>query len=178
MTSLPLVALDIARGEWIAGVRGGAPPFAKYRGTRVDEYQRAVGLPVPPNPTVPGFFWCAAAVYWTLARASEALSIPNPCPKTAGALRLWQFAPHACQTASAHAGCVFVLDRGGGRGHVGFVQSVANGGVLTTIEPDTANHELSATGDAWGRHDWDPAEGKRGALVGYLDFGAAPALVA
>lgn len=177
MSTLADRALEVARMEYVAGVRGGEPPFAKYRGTRVDEYQRSVGLQVPEDPAHPGFFWCAAGVYWCFQRAQlliasecKGLTLPNRCPRTAGALHMWQFATQACQTQSPSPGCVFVLNRGGGRGHVGFVQQVEYGGVLTTIEPDTSNSELSAIGDAWGRHEWNPADGKRGVLVGYLTF--------
>lgn len=171
MTDLAAKALEIARGELAAGVQGHQlPMWGRFRGLRVDEYQRSVALPLAPNPQLQGWPWCAAAVFWCFETARAALNIPNPCPRTGGALKLWHLAPDACRTQQPAPGDVFVLDRGEGRGHVGFVELVEDGGALTTIEPDTSNHALSATGDAWGRHTWSPADGTRGALVGFLRF--------
>jgi hypothetical protein len=97
---------------------------------------------------------------------------PVPCPRTAGALHLWELAPLTARTQLPAPGDVFVLDRGKGRGHVGFVVTASPGGnVIGTIEPDTSSSS-SATGDAWGEHPfWSPTDGARGKLVGYLNFG-------
>jgi hypothetical protein len=173
-----------AQQELAKGVRGGVKPFARFRGTRVDEYQRAVGLPVPPNPTVPAFPWCAAAVYTLFSEAVTAMNIEasthlvdglgsgvltNPCPRTGSALHLWRNAT-AHQTSQASPGCVFVLDRGGGHGHVGFVEQALSPFVLTTVEPDTSS-DMSPTGDSWGRHVGWNTNGRHGmTLLGYLQF--------
>lgn len=168
MSALSLAALAVAQAELAAGVRGGVAPFARFRGLRVDEYQRAVRLPLPPDPTVEGNPWCAAAVYWCFERAVEdAGDVYVPCPRTAGALHLWDSAPAAARVQEPEPGAVFVLDRGKGRGHVGFVLT-ASDHAITTVEPDTANTTLSATGDAWGQHLWSPADGVRGTLLGYM----------
>lgn len=172
MSALADKALELARAEIAAGVCGHQlPMWGRFRGLRVDEYQRGVGLPLAPNPQLQGFPWCAAAVHYLYECAAKALEVPNPCPRTGGALKMWELSPEACRTQQAAPGCVFVLDRGEGKGHVGFVESVADDGSLTTLEPDTANRALSASGDAWGRHKWNPADGTRGRLVGYLQFG-------
>jgi hypothetical protein len=172
MSALSAKALEIARGELAAGIRGHElPMWGRFRGLRVDEYQRAVSLPLAPNPQLQGFPWCAAGVHWCFDGAARELGLPNPCPRTGGALKMWDAAQDAHGTHSPSPGDVFVLDRGGGgHGHVGFVELVEAGGVLTTVEPDTGNRALSATGDAWGRHTWDPAEGARGVLLGFLTF--------
>lgn len=171
MSALGLKALDYARLQLDTGVRGGIlPMWGRFRGLRVDEYQRAVGLPVPPNSQLQGFPWCAAAIYWTFQEAAHDLGVPNPCPKTGGALKMWDAAQDMYGTHQPAPGCVFVVDRGGGKGHVGFVELVEPGGLIATLEPDTSNHALSATGDCWGRHVWSPADGARGVLLGYLAF--------
>jgi hypothetical protein len=161
--------LAAAQGELAAGIRGGVLPFARFRGLRVDEYQRAVGLPLPPDMTEEGFPWCASAIYTLCEEEAQRLGVPNLCPRTGGALHLWDTAPAGCKTDTPEPGAIFVLDRGHGKGHVGVVES-ASGAFITTVEPDTSNTSLSATGDAWGSHTWSPADRARGVLLGYLVF--------
>jgi hypothetical protein len=178
MSALSDRVLLAAQQELAKGIRGGVKPFARFRGTRVDEYQRAVGLPLAPNPTIPGFQWCASAVYTLFSEQVTAMNIEastwsgvltNPCPRTGSALHLWRNAT-AHQTQSPSPGCVFVLDRGGGHGHVGFVEQALSPFVLTTVEPDTSS-DMSPTGDSWGRHVGWNTNGRHGmTLLGYLVF--------
>jgi hypothetical protein len=164
-------ALELANLELATGVRGGLfPPYARFRGPRVDEYQLAVGLPLDPDPSKQGYPWCASAVYWLFRRAAAILDVPNPCPRTAGAIHLWDAAQDVAGTHTPLPGCVFVLDRGHGKGHVGFVSYVRGDGLIHSVEPDTSNLAMTATGDAWGEHDWDPRIEERGTLLGYLAF--------
>ena len=131
--------LEAARGE--IGVREDPP--GSNRGPKVDEYLRSVGL----NPAAGSFAWCAAFVCWCFGKGAAALGAPNPLPRTAGALKLWNDAGKtgAKRIGAAEArskpslvkpGQVFVLSAGGGLGHVGIVESAENG-VLTTIEGNT-----------------------------------------
>ena len=85
-----------------------------------------------------------------------------------------ELANAATRLPGPQAGAVFVLDRGKGHGHVGIVEVLGPlPGQITSVEPDT-NGAGSATGDAWGRHSWEPDSGDRGELVGWFDFGLAP----
>lgn len=139
-------------------------------GPEVDLYLASVGLE-------PGASWCAAFVYWCFRRAANSLTVPSPCPKTGGALKLWKLAdPHFHMTAPAR-GRVFVMDHGQGLGHVGFVEAVREDGSIDSVEGNT-NAAGSRNGDRVARHAWDPRTGARGVLVGYLDFGAQLPLVA
>ena len=192
MSALALAALAVARGELAKGVRGGRAGWGRFRGLEVDAYQRGVGLALSPDPKVEGHPWCAAGVYACFEEAAPfipasvgpggvtaALSNKlawgeakaNPCPRTAGALHMWDTSPLTARAQIPEPGAVFVLDKGKGKGHVGFVASVSPDGLtITTVEPDT-NAAGSTTGDAWGEHLWAPADGARGRLVGYLVFG-------
>lgn len=140
-----------------------------------------VGLKPHEDREQEGYPWCAAAVHacFNAAVADAAYTadpmqtyVPdNPCPRTAGALHLWELAPLTARTQLPAPGDVFVLDRGKGRGHVGFVASVSpDGQSITSCEPDT-NAAGSTTGDAWGERFWRPSDGVRGRLVGYLEMG-------
>ena len=176
MSDLSIAALAVAQGELARGVRGGLPGWGRFRSADIDAYMTLVGIPPHADPTEEGLPWCAAAVHACFANAcagpvgSTTPATVNPCPRTAGALHLWELSPLAARTQLAAPGDVFVLDRGKGRGHVGFVLAVSpDGKTLTTFEPDTSSSS-SATGDAWGQHLWQPSDGARGRLVGFLAF--------
>lgn len=136
--ALAAAALDAARAE--IGVRE-VPPGSN-RGPEVDAYLRAVGL----DPAAGSFAWCAAFVYWCFGKGAAALGAPNPLPRTAGALALWNggraamtripAADALARPALVAPGQIFILSTGGGFGHVGLVEAV-DGGVLTTIEGNT-----------------------------------------
>jgi hypothetical protein len=142
----------------------GTRESSRNSGPRVDEYLASVGLDG-------GYPWCAAFVHFCAGKARPAGFI-NPCPRTAGALRMWELSHPECRTKTPAPGCIFVLDTGatGGAGHVGIVEEVCGDGTIITIEGNT-NSEGSREGDCVGRHKWNPAEGKRGVLRGYIDLG-------
>lgn len=120
----------------------------------------------------PGKAWCAAFVSSMHLEAAIGCGVPNPCPRTAGALRLWELAPVRCRTNLPAPGDVFVLDTGeeGGAGHVGIVESVSpDGQTITTIEGNTGDAG-EREGTKVARHTWKPILGKRGKLIGYLAF--------
>lgn len=187
MSTLSLAALAIARDQLAAGVRGGQP--ARFRGPEVDVYLASVGLHVGQPDGIdksegpfPGHPWCAAFVYWCFEQAVEAdktgIAI-NPCPRTAGALHLYERAPLKARVALPAPGDVFVLSHGGGKGHVGFCEAVSpDGQWLTTIEGDTfrtlaeaydAGDPAARSGDCVGQHTWRN-DGSRGVLLGWLDL--------
>lgn len=120
----------------------------------------------------PGDPWCAAYVAAVHRMAAVECDLPNPCPRTAGALRLWDLTLPECRRELPAPGDVFVLDTGapGGAGHAGIVEAVNPAGdTLTTIEGNS-NEAGSREGDAVVRHTWRPRDGKRGRVVGYLQM--------
>lgn len=130
----PLLAkvVEIAHGE--IGVL--EVPAYSNGGPRVNQYLASVGLGT-------GFSWCAAFAYWCYQQAADSLGVKNPMVKTAGCLDAWNRAPAAGakripsnDPARVMAGQVFVMDHGGGLGHMGIVERV-DGGNLTTIEGNT-----------------------------------------
>jgi hypothetical protein len=188
MSALSLSALKFAQDALSAGVKGGDP--ARFRGKEVDAYLASVGLMVADQPNGnaplivgPGYPWCAAFVYWCFEQAVAAdktgIAI-NPCPRTAGALHLYERAPLKCRAALPAPGDVFVLSHGGGKGHTGLVESVSPDSLtVTTVEGDTyatlakaqaAGDPAARSGDSVGRHTWTPGGGKRGVLLGWLDL--------
>ena len=179
MSALSLAALAVAQSELARGVRGGLPGWGRFRSPDIDAYMTLVGFTPHADPMQEGWPWCAAAVFACFASASQTppadptqTYVPdNPCPRTAGALHLWDLSPLSARTQLPAPGDVFVIDKGKGRGHVGFVATVSpDGQTITSVEPDT-NAAGSTTGDAWGEHFWKPSDGARGRLVGYLNFG-------
>lgn len=133
-------ALEVARSQ--IGVR--EQPTGSNRGVEVDGYLRAVDL----EPTQGSFAWCAAFVYWCFARAADELGVDNPAVRTAGVLDHWRRAgtvPRATKVKGAEAaqdptlvpsGALFAISVGHGLGHMGFVESVTAGS-LVTIEGNT-----------------------------------------
>lgn len=140
----------------------GTRETSRNSGERVDEYLASVGLD-------PGYPWCAAFVHWCAGKARPAGFI-NPCPRTAGALKLWDLSHPDCRRGIPAPGFVFVLDHGHGLGHVGIVEEVVGDGSIITVEGNT-NSEGSREGDRVARHRWSPAIGTRGTLLGYVDLG-------
>lgn len=170
---LSLRALAIGQAAVAAGVRGGVSPFARFRGLQVDEYQRSVGLPLAPNPTVQGFPWCSAAQYFNHAEAGTATE-QSHYPRTASALHVAEQAPDYCKLAGPQPGAVGVLKHKDGiHGHIVQCETVNDDGTVTTCEGDT-DENMSGTGDRWCRHTWNPADGTRGELILWADFGLQP----
>lgn len=140
-------------------------------GPEVEAYLANVGLSA-------GASWCAAFVFTAFRRAAATSGGVNPCPKTGGALKLWQLADKHFRLADPARGRVFVMDHGSGLGHVGLVEFVRADGSIDSIEGNT-NAVGSRNGDRVARHGgWNPRDGSRGALVGFLDFDVPLPLVA
>ena len=120
----------------------------------------------------PGDPWCMAWLCGMHREAAVSLDMPNPCPRTAGALRLWDLALPECRTELPAPGDAFVLDTGapGGAGHVGIVVAVSPDGETITSCEGNSNEHGSREGNAVVMHTWNPADGRRGKLVGYLSL--------
>ena len=116
-------ALEIALGE--AGVRevGG-----NNRGSRVEEYLRAVGLP-------PGQPWCCAFVLWCYEQACAEFGVKMLLPSTGKCARLWQRTPTLWLSKHPSRGAIAIrLNRPEDRdtpGHAGIVLSFSHANVST-----------------------------------------------
>jgi hypothetical protein len=109
---------------------------SRNSGPEVDAYLRSVGLG-------PGFAWCTAFVHWCFDQGSAVCALDNPCPRTAGALALWDkhigasLALVPGEADEVQPGDVFVIDHGHGLGHVGFIEGRKDDGSWWTIEGNT-----------------------------------------
>lgn len=109
-------------------------PLGSNSGPKVNQYLASVGLG-------PGYYWCAAFVYYCGKLASERLDLNNPIYKTAGCLEHWNNtkgvkitkARAVNDSSLIKIGSIFIMDHGGGAGHTGIVTSV-EGGYINTIE--------------------------------------------
>jgi hypothetical protein len=137
-------------------------------GPEVDEFLREVGLP-------PGNSWCAAFVYWCFRQGAQQLKIVNPCPRTAGAVKLWTLADATWRTQVPAPGCIYVLDHGGGKGHAGIVEAIDGLQVATEISGNT-NQAGSRQGNTVWRHSGPPEVTHGGRLLGYVDIDRAAAV--
>ncbi len=149
-------------------------PLGSNRGTEIDAFLRAVGL----DPKKGSYPWCVAFAYWCYAEGAAALSTDNPLPATPGVLDHWNKAKKISRAKriSANAvvkdpslispGMLFVIDTGGGEGHMGIVESVS-GGLLTTIEGNTND---GGTRDGIGVFRRAGARSVASINVGYISY--------
>lgn len=137
----PLLAEVLAVAASQVGVM--EEPPGSNRGPQVDAYLRSAGL----DPAAGSFAWCAAFVYWCFDQACQRLGRPNPAVKTAGVLNHWRGAGRKGVPLLRHdeamadpsrirPGSLFVYSTGGGFGHIGLVEEVRPGR-LVTIEGNT-----------------------------------------
>ncbi|MDP1742639.1 MAG: CHAP domain-containing protein [Polaromonas sp.] len=173
-SSFMLQALGVA-GSQVGQVE---EPRGSNRGTMVDEYLKAVGVPLQ-DPNADTRAWCMAFVYWAFNTASVAIGRGNPLPKTAGVLKHWTKAANVPGSRLITAGeafadptlikpgIVFILDFGSGLGHTGIVERVMPGGRLATVEGNT-NNDGSRTGVGVFRLERRKLNDPK--LVGFVDY--------
>lgn len=137
----PLVKTTLSVASSQVGVMEDPP--GSNRGLKVDEYLNAVGI----NPSAGSYAWCAAFVYWSFSQAATRLGTANPTIRTAGVLDHWRKAGHAGITrlqageilddlSLLKPGLVFVINTGGGHGHMGLVEDFRDDRLIT-IEGNT-----------------------------------------
>lgn len=139
------------------------------RGPQIEIYLASVYL-LPGNP------WCAAAMFWCFRIAAARGHFVNPFPRTGSALHVWSLADKHFRVMAPSRGCVYVVDCGDGKGHVGIIESVADNGMVTELSGNT-NVAGSREGNSFARHSnwrWQDGRAHGGAVVGYLHFDAAP----
>jgi hypothetical protein len=132
-------------------------------GPVIDEWLADVGQK-------PGASWCAAAVHGCAWEAATALNLPNPCPRTASVLKLWELLVKA-RVALPFPGCIYFVEHAGGLGHAGIVEVVAPNGMLDELSGNT-NAAGHRDGNAFERHSWNWRDGKAhgGRLLGFADL--------
>lgn len=121
MSLLSLRALEIAKTQ--LGVQ--EIPRGSNAGPAVEKYLKSVGLGK-------GYAWCEAFVYWCYSQASKELGVVNPLKKTAGVLDQLNSSKKYV-VKNPQKGDLFIMDFGGGQGHIGFVdESQLN--IIQTVE--------------------------------------------
>jgi hypothetical protein len=132
VTALAAKALELAR----AAIGVTEHPHGSNRGPEVDDYQRDVGI--EPD-IVGGKSWCAAFVSSRIKHAALALAAPRKFHGSASCRRLVEL-NELLEIPTPEPGCVFVHLNADGTGHCGFVESLAAGGALETIEGNSDAH--------------------------------------
>jgi cell wall-associated NlpC family hydrolase len=109
-------------------------PAGSNKGPEVNAYLASAGLG-------PGYYWCAAFVYWCFNDAAKQLGRTNPLVKTAGCQDHWN-RTKAKKILRVQAvnnpglikpGAIFIIKTGKTSGHTGMVEKV-EGGFVHTIE--------------------------------------------
>lgn len=128
----------------------GVREHGRNAGPEVEKYLAAVHLG-------PGYSWCGAFVAWCVQEAGrqggyDAPAGPPSFQSSAGALRtailnptLWQDKLHLTWPL------IYVLDHGGGQGHVGFGLEPLPGGLFRDVSGNT-NQDGSREGDSVWEH--------------------------
>lgn len=150
-------ALEVAASH--VGVRESG---GRNRGPEIDRWVRGVGL----DPAG-GHSWCVAFVYACVQQACNELETLNPLPRTGGVQKLWERTSLALKSRSVfRPGYIFLMDKGHGKGHVGFIERVADDGLsIRTIEGNT-NPGGSRDGDGVYRR----ARGLDEITIGFIDL--------
>jgi hypothetical protein len=107
----------------IAESQIGVHERTKNSGPEIDKYLKFVGLG-------PGYPWCAAFVSWCINECEEKGHPTNFTP-SASVLQMWNFNKLKYRVNVPKPGDVFIMDFGKGKGHTGFVKSVAGFRIIT-----------------------------------------------
>lgn len=134
-------------------------------GPEIDFWLAGVGLD-------PGNEWCAAFGHGSFRASAGQLGMVNPFPRSGRCLRVWALADRSCRILAPVRGAVYVLDHGGGKGHLGIIEAAHPDGTVTEISGNT-NRDGSRTGDSVWRHTGDLENVHGGRLLGFLDFALA-----
>jgi hypothetical protein len=109
-------------------------------------------------------------VFYGYMKAATKLAMRNPCPRTAGVLRMWELLPDHFKTQIPKPGAIYFLDHGKGLGHEGIVEAVTPALVVASEISGNTNEQGSREGNAIARHLGPPELSHHGKLLGYADF--------
>lgn len=101
-------------------------PLGSNWGHPVQDYLAAVGINFPAS-------WCMAFVYWCAVQAG----VDKLMYRSGGVLKVWQKTPAKYKVyKDPQPGDIFIMDKGKGLGHTGFVEKT-DGTFIYTIEGNT-----------------------------------------
>lgn len=153
----------VATAQRYVGVR----ELSRNSGPEIDRWLAGVHQ-------APGASWCAAYAFGVFEEAAADCAVPNPCPRTAGALHMFAECPPGARTALPAPGDLMFVDHGGGLGHVCIVETVSpDGHHVTEISGNTFDEASgSREGDRVARHTWDIRTGRAhgGRIAGFVDL--------
>ena len=110
-------------------------PLGSNKGPEVNLYLASVGL----NP---GYYWCAAFVYYSFNKAAGVLGIANPLTKTAACMTHWKnskgkkilFVDAINKPSLVKPGDILIIRYSASQGHSGIVEEILPRGYIKTIE--------------------------------------------
>lgn len=114
-------------------------PRGSNWGHPVQSYLLRVGIDFPAA-------WCAALVYWSFDEASKELNVPNPVPKTAGSLRMYNDAFYVNKIpvssvlsgkVKLQPGDIGIQDHGHGTGHTVIIENQVDLEWLNSVDGNT-----------------------------------------
>lgn len=101
-------------------------PLGSNWGHPVQDYLAAVGIGFPAS-------WCMAFVYWCHVQAGASKQLY----RSGGVLKVWNNTPAKYKVyKDPQPGDIFIMDKGNGLGHTGFVEKT-DGTFIYTIEGNT-----------------------------------------
>lgn len=131
MTALAAKALELAR----ARIGVAEHPPGSNRGHEVDAWLRRMGL----DPEKGAYPWCAAFLSCMIEDAAKALGVARQFHGSAR-VRSVLMLNGVLEIPAPESGCVFIHLGQDGKGHTGFVESIAADGTLHTIEGNSDAH--------------------------------------
>lgn len=170
--SLGLAVLDF----YVA--RKGMRETSRNRGDEIDKYHEFVGLDPKGE-----YAWCTDMAAFACAMEAKRLGLPNPFPKTAKAVRVFELLHAICGESNPAPGYFYVLAHGKAwknerytdAGHLGIVRrATAEVGDIDELSGNT-NAKGSREGNCVEEHHGEPEVTHGGTLLGYLNIDKAVA---
>jgi len=160
MATNPFTYQDLKeRALEIALTQVGVRESSRNRGRQVDKYHLACGADPAKREA-----WCVRFVRYCYQEAADILDMRSPLPRTSGVLRLWELAPDIVRVKELGPCDIFIIDKGGGKGHAGIVEMNSNHEV----------HTVEGNTDYGGEREGDGVyyrKRKIGEILGFLDYG-------
>lgn len=155
---------------------------SKNRGPEIDGYHRR--LAIDPARRLP---WCTSGIYDVVAVVCERRKLPNPLPRTAKAVRVWDRLYRVAGESNPAPGRLYILDHGPPEsvltswrsdsytddGHIGACVELDELDDPFEISGNTFEVGGSREGNCWARHHGTPEITHGGMLLGWIDLDRA-----